>query len=290
MKKGLGIRDWGLVMVLAVALPAPGSAQADPSLDQVLARMHGYLNDYARHLPAMIATEKYEQRAGTGMRRQRRLLESDFGLVQVPGDAEWLGFREVRSVNGKPVLDSASRLAELFASPSPVAVQQARRIAVESARFNIGPIFRTINDPTLVLELLDPRHAGRMHFTKQDETTIGGARAWVIRFQETQRPTIIRTRGLQDQPAHGRAWIDPQTGRIHRVEASIQPALGTGNFFGTIDVTFAHDARLGFAVPVKMSERYTNMNLDVVSSGEATYGNYRRFSVETEEKLTVKPH
>ena len=249
--------------------------------------MHVYLKDYARHLPAMIATEKYEQRAGSGVRRQRRLLESDFGLIQVPGDAEWLGFREVRSVNGKPVLDSASRLAELFASPSPVAVQQARRIAVESARFNIGPIFRTINDPTLVLELLDPRHAGRMHFTKQEETTIGGARAWVVRFQETQRPTIIRTRSLQDQPAHGRVWIDPGTGRIHRVEASIQPALGTGNFFGTIDVTFAYNERMGFAVPVKMTERYTNMNLDVVSSGEATYGNYRRFSVETERKIVA---
>ena len=286
MKKGFGACELGLV--LALALRAPVSAQADQSLDQVLHRMHAYLTDDARHLPAMIATEKYEQRAGSGVRRQRRLLESDFGLIQVPGDAEWLGFREVRSVNGKPVLDSASRLAELFANPSSVAVQQARRIAVESARFNIGPIFRTINDPTMVLELLDPRHTGRMRFTKQEETTISGTRVWVVGFQETQRPTIIRTRSLQDQPAHGRAWIEPKTGRIHRVEATIQPALGTGNFFGTIDVTFAHDARMGFAVPARMTERYTNMNLDVVSSGEATYANYRRFTVDTAEDIRVK--
>jgi len=257
----------------------------DPSLDRVLLRMHAYLADYAKHLPAMIATERYEQRAGSGSRRQRRLLESDFGLIQVPGDAEWLGFREVRSVDGKPVDDSSTRLAGLFADPSPVAVRQARRIAVESARFNIGPIYRTINDPTIVLELLDPRHAGRMRFTKQDETTIAGIRVWVLRFQETQGPTIIRTRDLKDQPAHGRAWIDPMSGRIHRVEATIQPARGTGNFFGTIDVTFAHDARMGFAVPAKMTERYANMNLDVVSSGEATYSNYRRFTVDTNEQL-----
>jgi hypothetical protein len=285
---GIGISDLGLVLTLALTLAASGTAQTDPLLDQVLQRMRAYLTDYARHLPAMIATEKYEQRAGSGVRRQRRLLESEFGLIQVPGDPEWLGFREVRSVNGKRVHDSASRLAELFADPSPMAVQQARRMAVESARFNIGPIFRTINDPTMVLELLDPRHAGRMHFTKQAEERIRGLRVWIVKFQETQRPTIIRTRNLQDQPAHGRAWVEPDTGRIQRVEATIQPAGGAANFFGTIDVTFAHDTRMGFAVPVRMIERYTNMNLDVMSSGEATYGNYRRFSVDTREEIGLR--
>jgi hypothetical protein len=287
MRERRGIGD--VVVVLALVLAASVHAQADPVLEQVLHRMRGYLQDYARHLPATIATEKYEQRAGSGVRRQRRLLESDFGLIQVPGDPEWLGFREVRTVNGQAVPDSARRLADLFAHPSPVALQQARRIAVESARFNIGPIFRTINDPTMVLELLDPRHAARMRFTKQGEETLRGRRVWVLKFQEVHSPTIIRTRSLQNQPAQGRAWIEPDTGRILRVEATIQPAMGEGNFFGTIDVTFAHDTRLGFAVPVKMTERYMNMNLDVVSSGEASYSNYRRFSVQTEEELRVAP-
>jgi hypothetical protein len=280
MRKGL---------ILALVLAASANAQTDPALDQVLHRMRAYLEDYARHLPATIATEKYEQRAGSGARRQRRLLESDFGTIQVPGDPEWLGFREVRTVNGQAVPDSARRLADLFAHPSASALQQARRIAVESARFNIGPIFRTINDPTLVLELLDPRHAARMRFTKHGEETIRSRRVWVLKFQEMASPTIIRTRGLQDQPAEGRAWIEPDTGRILRVEATIQPAMGAGNFYGTIDVTFAQDARLGYSVPVKMTERYMNMNLDVVSSGEATYGNYRRFSVQTDEELRIAP-
>ena len=268
---------------LLLALTTSIHAQTEPSLETVVARMHAYLRDYAKHLPAMIATERYEQRAGSGARRQRRLLESDFGLIQVPGDAEWLGFREVRMVDGKPVLDSASRLAELFAKPSATAVQQARRIAEESARFNIGPIFRTINDPTIVLELLDPRHAARMRFSRAG--TADDGRVWVVRFVETGRPTIIRTRGFHDQPAQGRAWVDAVSGEIHRVEAMVQPASGMRNFTGTIDVRFVHDARMGFAVPASMSERYTNRNLAVVSSGEATYGNFRRFTVETEEKL-----
>lgn len=268
---------------LLLAAAAAIHAQAEPSLETVVARMHAYLRDYARHLPATIATERYEQRAGSGVRRQRRLLESEFGLVQVPGDTEWLGFREVRMVDGKPVLDSASRLAELMARPSATAVRQARRIAEESARFNIGPVFRTINDPTIVLELLDPRHATRMRFSMAGAADEGRTR--IVRFLETARPTIIRTRGLDDQPAQGRAWVDAISGQIHRVEATVQPASGPRTFTGTIDVRFVRDARMGFAVPASMSERYTNRNLAVVSSGEATYSNFRRFTVQTEEKL-----
>ena len=87
----------------------------------------------------MIATERYQQRVGSGMRRNQRVLVSDYGLIQVQGDSEWLGFREVLAVDGKPVTDSARRLAELLAKPSPRALQQAKRIAEESARYNIGP-------------------------------------------------------------------------------------------------------------------------------------------------------
>lgn len=291
MRSGLGMRDWGLgaatvVAVLGGALHA--QAPSTPALDDVLVRMRAYLTEYVRHLPAVIATEQYQQRAGSGVRALRRQLESDYGFIQVPGDLEWLGFRQVLAVDGKPVPDSAHRLAQLFARPSALAIQQARRIAEESARYNIGPIFRTINDPAFVLELLDARNSHRMRFSKSGDATIGGRPFWIVRFQETGRPTIIRTRDRKDQPAQGRAWIDPATGGIHRVEATVQPGFGAGNFLGTLDVTFEHDARMGFAVPSRMLEKYTNRNLVTVSSGEATYSNYRRFTVETEDNLQVK--
>ncbi len=276
-----------IAIVLALALStALLHAQAEPALDVVLGRMHRYLKDYAKQLPAMIATERYQQRFGSGMRKSQRLLMSDYGLIQVQGDTEWLGFREVLSVDGKPVTDSARRLAELLARPSVQALQQARLIAEESARYNIGPVVRTINDPAIVLELLDERHSPRMRFSHNGETTINGVRTWVIRYQELGNPTIIRTRDRKDVPARGRAWVEPETGRILRAEASVEPGLGVT---GTIDVTFELDERMGFAVPSKMSERYANRNLVTVSSGEATYSNYRRFTVDTEENIQIKP-
>ncbi len=276
-----------IALVLALALStALLQAQAEPTLEVVLGRMHAYLKDYAKQLPAMIATERYQQRFGSGMRKSQRLLMSDYGLIQVQGDSEWLGFREVLSVDGKPVTDSARRLAELLAKPSVQALQQARLIAEESARYNIGPVVRTINDPALVLELLDGRQSPRMRFSHNGENTINGVRTWVLRYQELGNPTIIRTRDRKDVPARGRAWVEPETGRILRADASVEPGLGVT---GTIDVTFEFDERMGFAVPSKMSERYTNRNLVAVSSGEATYSNYRRFTVDTEENIQIKP-
>ena len=78
------------VLILSAAVL---HAQAEPALDDVLARVHAYLAEYAKQLPAMVATERYQQRIGSGMRRNQRLLVSDYGLIQVQGDSEWLGFR-----------------------------------------------------------------------------------------------------------------------------------------------------------------------------------------------------
>ena len=280
-----GVRTALVALAVCGAAVVP-SAQAQPALADVLKSLHVYLADYARHLPAMIATEHYEQRVGSGRSaRARRLLVSDFGLVQVPGDAAWLGFREVLRVDGKAVSDSAQRLSELLSKPSRHAMQQARRIADERARFNIGPVVRTINDPSFVLELLDGRHKTQMSFTKSDDEKIGGVPVWVLKFVETGRPTITKTRELADLPAQGRVWVEPNTGRVRRADASMEPGYGVT---ASISVTFEHDDAMGFAVPQKMTERYTNRNLQTVSSGEATYRNYRRFTVQTQEDLRLQ--
>jgi hypothetical protein len=271
-----------LAPAVAIALSAVVQTQAGVSLETVLQRMRAYLTNYANTLPAVIATEKYDQRAGSGARRKPRHLESDYGLIQLKGYPGWLGFREVLAVDGKPVPDSARRLADLFAKPSEAAVKQARRIAEESSRYNIGPVVRTINDPVVILEILDARNSQSLQFSKAGEATIGGTRVWVLAIKETGRPTVIRTSDLKDLPLRGRAWVDPETGRVARGEVAVEPAPGVT---ATVEVSFEHDRRLGFAVPSRMIERYTNRNLVTVSSGEATYSNYRQFSVETRENL-----
>jgi hypothetical protein len=80
-----------LLLLLATrALPAQ-----DVTLAVVLDRLHQYLRDYARVVPATIAIERYTQRVG---RYERVELESEFGIVRVPNNPQWVGFRDVMKV------------------------------------------------------------------------------------------------------------------------------------------------------------------------------------------------
>jgi hypothetical protein len=284
-------RDLVTTAVTIVLLLSSGSAaQSHIAMATVLDRLHSYLADYAERLPATIASEHYVQRAGTGVQSQVSTLDSDFGIIRLPGVHEWLGFRDVLLKDGKAVSDHERRLDTIFRNPSVTALEQARLVTEESARHNVGPIYRTINSPALVLELLDSRNSSRMRFTKSGEETIGQLRAWVIRFEETSRPTIVRAINSWDAPAKGRAWIDPATGRLMRAEAAVHApggAVRTGDFTGTVSVTFSNESRLGFWVPTAMTETYETTRLTMVASGEATYSNYRIFTVDT--RVIVNP-
>lgn len=277
-----GRRLWvwagGVLLLLLAAGPLPAQ---DATLPVVLARLHQYLRDYAELLPATIAIERYNQRVG---RLERVELESEFGIVQVPDNPQWLGFRDVMSVNGKTVDSRDERLAALFENLTVSAIEQAGRISAESARFNIGPLRRSINDPALVLELLDGRNAHRMRIQKIREVTVGGSPAWLVRFRETGRPTIVRTSSLGDVPASGQAWIEPSTGRLLRVQATIGAISGVRC---EVDVTFEKVSQLDFLVPARMMERCFDGAF--VQEGEATYDKYRKFTVETRESIESLP-
>ena len=262
-----------LLLLVTRALPAQ-----DVTLAVVLERLHQYLRNYAELMPATVAVERYRQSSGS---IERVLLESEFGIVRVPNHPQWLGFRDVMKVNGRVLADRDQRLGALFEHPTTSAMEQARRIALESARFNVGRVRRTINNPAVVLELLDPRNSHRMKFQKEREDTLNNIPVWIVRFVETVRPTIVRTSSLQDTPASGRVWIDPSTGRLLRAQATIDslPSPSHERANCDVDVTFQKAPQLDFWVPATMSERCFD-GASLPQHGEATYDNYRKFTVE----------
>ena len=147
-------------------------------------------------------------------------------LVQPGGADRYVEFRDVFEVDGRPVRDRQDRLTALFLDPTTSAEAQIQRINRESARYNIGNIERTINTPTLPLLFLSPQNQSRFRFTRTSRNAPALARstgatsltvaadAWVIDYEEVQRPTLIRTTQGLDLPARGRFWIDAATGRV----------------------------------------------------------------------------
>jgi hypothetical protein len=266
-----------LACVLGAA-PVLSAQQRAPSLEVVLERFREYLTTYSQAYAATVATEVYIQHTYEPKLLSVRL-ESEFAMVRVPGSDEWLGFRDVQRVDRKDVTGRRGRLADLFANPAGLSLGVASRIAEESARFNIGPSRRTVNNPATVLEILDPRHHTRFRFVRDGDERAGGIRAWVIRIDEQTRPTIVRSsRGL-DEPVTGRVWIDPEKGTLLRAALQISIDRGASEFLN-MDVTFGLEPQLQMWVPLRLQELHAVRSRHL-QTGAATYVDYRQFVVQS---------
>src|SRR3954462_9104403 len=198
-----------VVCMAAATLSASQSAPAAP-LDVLLPRMFAYVEQFLRDFGGMVSEEQYiqsvRQAAGFSRGDTRRELKSDFLLVNVPGQG-WTPFRDVFEADGRQIRDRQDRLTSLFLTgTTPGALDQARRIMDEGARYNIGGGTRNINVPTLALMYLGPDTRSGVRFSegKADRPAEGR----IIEFVEVQRPTLIGTTGSRDLPARGRLWVN----------------------------------------------------------------------------------
>ncbi len=262
------------VFVAVVAASASPAAQSSPALELLLDRMGAYLEDYETHLSSVVADERLRQTvySGGSLRNYSRTLESEVAFIRLPGGAEWLGFRDVRKVDSKAVGDSGPSIsAVLTASGSDLT--RARAIAQTSAKHNLG-LPRTVNVPTAPLDIVHPMHRGAHEYRLVGHETVRGARTAVISFLESTRPTLLREPGGRDLVSSGRVWIEPETGRLWRVEWIYQGA-GSRPPPPRLRVDFAPHAELGFMVPMSMTEVFSVSYGS--GNGRATYTNFRRF-------------
>jgi hypothetical protein len=276
-------------LATAIGFVLVPTAHAQVSLEELLARAGAYVESFQRNFGSIVAEERYEQtirrapganstsvqRGGSGP--TETVLVSDFLLVQVPGEG-WLPFRDVFERDGKQVRDREERLAKLFLGGSRNAIDQARAIMNEGARYNIGKIERNINTPTLPLPFLTLLK-GRFTFklVKREDDDPGE----VIEFKETGRPTFITTAGNRDLPVTGRFWVDARDGTVFRTELR---AVDT-SVEAHIVVNYELDAGTGLRVPARMEERYRRGRDPNEVRGVATYSRFRRFQVSTSEEI-----
>lgn len=284
----------GLVLA-AMAVVEAGGLQSGlapvepPTLDDVLARAAAYVARFDRTLSSLVAEERYEQtltpaslgagrlRSGAPSDARRRVLRSDFLLVRSEGSAEWVPFRDVFEVDGSAIREREDRLMALFVEAPRDFFEQAQRISTESSRYNIGPVIRTVNVPTLPLRFLEGPNIRRMMFDKVGETRVGGTAVWEIRFAEISVPTLVRTTNDRDLPAQGTFWIEPASGAVARA----QIRLRTGDLRSEISVAYTPNEAIGVRLPGELKERYQSPDFEIV--GTATYGRIRQFRVTTDE-------
>jgi hypothetical protein len=227
-----------------------------------------------------VAHEHYVQRAAG---RPDRTLDSEFGIARMNGS--WLGVRDVVRVNGREIPNRGDTLVSLFAKPYASARAMADAIAVESARYNIGPVLRTVNNPAIVLTILNAGGPPRAEFSLHGRSD-ASTKPIRIDFRERGSPTVFRTRAGQDEPAEGFVVVEPASWRMisAEVRVGIIDTAGAIGAFGAISVSFSDEPSIGVRVPHRMTEVYTNLTGRSFATGEATYDRYRRFDVTTSER------
>jgi len=256
---------------LALSLMWPAAATADRKLPEIVLRASRSVDDFVQRFSNVVAEERYVQERSYPY--QRRELRSEFLLVSPPGTIGRYQFRDVLEVDGAAVGDRQDRLKRLFLDAPADALARAKDVARESERYNLAYI-GTLDQPLLAIGFLQSRYVNRFRYVVGSVEKSGGAAVRYVGFEETSRPTIIRSDAAHGNfPARGYFLIDEGSGRVVRSEID----LGHGVPPPSIVTSFRFDDDLQLNVPIEMRDPL----------GVATYGRFRRFSVETEEHLRL---
>jgi hypothetical protein len=296
-----GLAGIGMVALLLTDPRATPGLAAQPgrppslssSLNDVLARAGRYTVAYGLALTSVLAEEAYTQRLvwrSTKTAMSERRLRSEIAFVRLVDSSEWLAFRNVLALNDAPIPKSDGRLERLLRGSQRSLLEEARLIAGESARYNLGPITREINVPTTALHFVHPQHRPNCRFDKESEETLDGERVWIVRYKERDRGGLISRGDGRNLPAEGRLWIVPADGRVVRSELVVKDFVrGGSDSRAEIRVRWRRDEPLDLWVPAEMSEHYSGPWQALSASkkrerydidGVATYSNYRRFTVD----------
>jgi hypothetical protein len=282
-----------LLVASAAALAAAPKDPPDPVLDGVLKRAGAYVLEFERQLSGVVAEETYLQTSinPTGvpvMPGGRRELKSDLLMVKPIGSSRYFAFRDVFEVDKKEVRDRQDRLMKLFVDPSGSTLKQVQAIMSESARFNIGRVYRNINLPPFALVFLDPATQPSFKFKTTNSRKVdlpmsspAPDATLVVAYEETARPTIIQNSGKGDIASHGRLWIEPATGRVLMTEL----LADNSDVAASIVVLYRDEPGIGPPVPVEMRERYMRRRDGSRTEGVATYSHFRQFQVKVDEKI-----
>jgi hypothetical protein len=292
-------------MAAPMAAPADSRAAASDSAntgqplsgetalaDPVLRRATAYVDRFERTFTSVTWHERYEQElrlprrfgssgASTTAVSARRLLESELFFAWLPTDATWITVRDVVVLDGRARPDSERRLPSLAARAS-VSLPELRDLARQNGRFNLGPIVRTFNEPTLALLFVDARHVGGVRFTRVGRQSAAGRTVITYQFEERGRPTLIRS-GERDVPVRGTLAIDEATGAVW--SSRIELSAPAGGLTGRMAVDYEPHVAFDVLVPRDMRESYASSTERV--DAFAVYSDFRRF--QTSGRLILTP-
>lgn len=269
------IAAWITVPGLAAPI---GPDSPDLSVKSLVAASTRYVAAYEREFAFLLANESYnQQRLRATALVESRALESELFLTFLPADDEWVAVRDVLKVDGEPV-PAREDLRTLLGSKAEFRGLIAQ-IVDRNARYNIGGIRRTFNEPTLPLLLMGAKRVHDVKFDRGPVVKDGDATLVTLLFSERGRPTLVRAPD-GSVPASGEIVVEAGTGVVRRTRFDLE----YGGLKARLTTNYTRDEKLGLWLPATFTERYEASPTQELVLCEATYSNYRRFEVNARIK------
>jgi hypothetical protein len=195
---------------------------SDPAVEAIVRNMAEYVSGYGASAALFVLAERYDQRVELGPGQLRpHSLESEFAIVRTRDTLGWAGYRDVVEADGEQVVDRRDRLQALLTGTADPRAE-VKRIADESARYNVGPVMRNFNLPTTTLFFFHPSRLGRFSFKARGMKKVDGTPVQQLDFTEIARPTLVMKRDGTDVPVEGSVWVVPEDGTIVRTRVRLR--------------------------------------------------------------------
>ena len=161
-------RSLQLALVAAVAIvacSATSDIHAAEDLAALLARAGANMQALARSLAIVICNERHMQQFRDTRDKSllaQRTLHSEVLFRWLAEEDLWLAIRSVKDIDGVVVTADSMPWEAALADVSPT--ERLRKLQTAALKYDIGPVFRTTADSTLVLRFLLPVNQPRFRF------------------------------------------------------------------------------------------------------------------------------
>jgi len=243
-------------------------------------------------------SEEFER---DGRLKQRRVTVSDLVVYQSPRDrVDTTEYRDIRSVDGKPIEKRGQRTLDLFGRVSQAASleRELQLVDRESQRYELHHrvVGSTVHQ---VISTPQARIGTTFHWTGRER--LGGHDVVVIDYEQSRSDPVSPYHagmGVTAITGRGRLWVDSGTAQLRRARwelAGRHPALSEPVVLIRSEHDYA-DSPFGILVPERIVFEWFEAPRSSKNSKQPpsftmaarttfTYGAFRRFEVTTQEVI-----
>ena len=289
--------------------PAPQTSEAAAPAE-LISKASLRTREYQEKFKDLTAeeTQRVEEYGDKGVKRRREIV-SDLIIYQSQLDSSSMfEYRNVRTVDGKPVAGRDRRVEQLFGrlTKADSRKKELERISRESKRYDLGQSVygATINQGMPLDEPLIPH----FRFTVTGGGQIDGHDVIEVRYEQVSQHPELKTQ-LSSLPARlrdaeplfrGRLWLDRDTARLRREERELtirHALLPTPLTLMKCEFYYA-DSRFEILTPTRIIISTYNRGRDLPGGGAELslgwrqvfeYGKFSRFGVDSPETRLDPP-